>query len=88
MGSAIVSYLPADKITTIDKGTTFLQKNANHETSYRTSGDMVSLLNSGEAKTLSNPNRAIHVGNPLLDFGLNALQAHAVEKIKNKPIFV
>ena len=34
------------------------------------------------------PNRQINVGNPLLNFGLNALQAHAVDNIKNKPIFV
>ena len=88
MGSAIVSLLPADKITTLDKGTSLFGKNAKNETSYRTRRDMVSLLNSGEAKTLANPNRQIHVGNPLLDFGLNALQAHNVSNVRDKPTFV
>ena len=88
LGAAIVLYLPADKITTLDKGTSIFQKNGKNETSYRTSGDMVSLLNSNEAKTLANPSRQINVGNPLLNFGLNALQSHNVSNIKQSGLFV
>ena len=90
LGGAIAGYLPADKITTLDKGATIGQSIAKNEKAYRTSGDAVSLLNSTSKgmKTLANPNPKIHIGNPLLDVGFNALQAHNVSNVKGQPIFV
>ena len=51
---------------------------------------MVSLLNSAHSNmhTLANHSRPVHTGNPILDFGFNAWNAHNVNNIKDKSIFV
>ena len=90
LGGSIVGYLPLDKKVTLDKGATIGQSISKNEKAYRTSGDAVSLMNSGSYNmtTLNNPNKQINVGNPLLNFGLNALQSHNVSNIKQSGLFV
>jgi hypothetical protein len=82
LGGSIASLLPADKMITLDKGSTIGTKTRDNERSYRTAGDVVSLLSAGNqnTKTLSNPNMQTGV------FAIDAYKAHAVDNIKNIPI--
>jgi hypothetical protein len=90
LGGSILGYLPVDKAYTLDKGATIGQSIGSHERAYRTSGDLVSVFNSTHSnmRTLTNPNKGIHTGNPFIDTVGNILTAHNVSNIKNKPIFV
>jgi hypothetical protein len=60
MGTTIGGYIASkeDRVITLDKAATIGQKVRNNETHYRTSGDIVSLLNvnSKHTKTLKNEN--------------------------------
>ena len=82
----LVQYIGGknDKIYTLDKGAIFGQRTRSNETAYRTSGDLVSLLsaNNKRMNTLNNPN--LITGNVFID-GLNA---HNVDNIKNKNIYI
>ena len=84
LGGSIISYLPVDKATTLDKGATIFSTTRSKENAYRTSGDMVSLLNSNSTrmKTLSNPTKRSGI------FALDALNAHNVSNIKNSNLFI
>ena len=86
----MVGYLPVDKKVTLDKGATIGQSIEKNENAYRTSNDMVSFFNSAHSNmhTLANHSRPVHTGNPILDFGFNAWNAHNVNNIKDKSIFV
>ena len=90
LGGGVIGYLPLDKKVTLDKGASPFQPIAKNEKAYRTSGDVVSLMNSGSHNmtTLTNPNKQFRTGNPLVDFAVNALGSHAVENTKTLPIFV
>jgi hypothetical protein len=73
-----------DKVYTLDPGITLGQKTKSGQNVYRTSGDLVSIAGSGSKNitTLSNPNK--QTGNLLVD----VYNAHNIENIKNKPIFI
>ena len=86
LGSSLSSYIAGknDKVIGLDKGATFGQKMRSNETSYRTSGDAVSLLN-------ANSKRMITLKNPNFKTGflpLDILNAHNVSNIKDKNIFI
>lgn len=86
LGGAIAQYVANknDKVYTLDKGATIGQKTRKNETAYRTSGDVVSLLNANSTrmKTLNNPNT-------LTGFlAVDALNAHNVNNIKDSKIFI
>ena len=55
LGGSIISYLPVDKATSLDKGATIGQSTRSTEKSYRTKGDIISLL-ANKTQTLKNPN--------------------------------
>ena len=90
LGGSIVGYLPVDKKVTLDKGATIGQPISNNERAYRSSGDVVSLMNSGSHNmtTLSNPNKQFRTGNPLVDYAVNTLNSHNVSNIKSSNLFV
>jgi triacylglycerol esterase/lipase EstA (alpha/beta hydrolase family) len=68
-----------DKVTTLDKAGIF-QPTRSNEKSYRSSGDIVSLLS--KSKTLKNPNYKTGI------LPIDALNAHNVSNIKNDKIYV
>lgn len=80
LGGSIVSLAGSsnDKIISLDKGATIGTRTRPNERSFRTSGDIVSVLSS--SKTLKNPNIQTGV------FPIDAYNAHAVDNIKNIPI--
>ena len=84
LGGSIISYLPVDKATTLDKGATIGSTTRSKENAYRTSGDMVSLMNSSSTrmKTIANPNKRTGI------FALDTLNAHNVNNIKNSNLYV
>ena len=84
IGATIASK--ADKVNTLDKGATFFQKSRNNEHAYRTSGDLVSILNknSKNMTTLRNPKSQLHTGIFPLDMAVNAFRAHDVDNIKGQ----
>ena len=90
LGASIQSYLPLDRVTTLDKGATIGQSGGKNEKAYRTSGDVVSLMNSGSHNmtTLTNPNKQFRTGNPLVDYAVNTLNSHNVSNIKSSNLFV
>ena len=90
LGGSVLGYLPLDKKVTLDKGATIGQPIAKNEQAYRTSGDVVSLMNSGSHNmtTLSNPNKQFRTGNPLVDYAVNTLNSHNVSNIKSSNLFV
>jgi hypothetical protein len=75
-----------DKILTLDKGSTFGTRTRANENSYRTTGDLVSLLGSGSkrVKTLKNPNQN-YFKNGLLG---QIYQAHDINNIKNSGLYI
>ena len=81
LGGAIGQYVAGkdDKVFTLDKGSTILQPTRDNEKSYRTKGDLVSVLSSQNKNTttFSNPN-----------FFSNFWNAHDVDNIKNKHIII
>ena len=80
LGGSIVSLAGSreDRIFSLDKGATIGTRTRPNERSYRTSGDIVSLLSS--SKTLRNPNTL--TGN----FSKDVDNAHKVDNIKNMSI--
>ena len=90
LGASVISYLPVDKATTLDKGATLGQPLQKNEKAYRTSGDVVSLLNANTQgmTTLKNPNKNVRTPYPLLNLAANALRAHNVDNIKASKLFV
>ena len=86
LGSGVASYIAGenDKVYTLDKASTFFQPTRGNETSYRTSGDLVSALNANSTRvtTLKNPNYQTGF------FPLDTLQAHNVDNIKDEDIFI
>lgn len=84
LGGAIAQYVgnKNDKVFTLNKGATIGQKTRGNETAFRTSGDAVSVLNSGSKRmiTLENRNRATGF------LPLDALKAHNVENIRKEGI--
>ena len=86
LGGSIAGYVSGknDNVYTLDKGATIGQKVRNNEHAYRTSGDIVSVLNSNSKHmtTLENPNKSS--GNIVNDI----YQAHDIGNIKNHNIFV
>jgi hypothetical protein len=68
----------------LNKGATIGQKTRSNEDAYRTSGDLVSLLNANSTrmKTLKNPH--IRTSNFIVD----AFNSHNVDNIKNKNILI
>jgi hypothetical protein len=86
LGSAISSGISSkqDKVLTLDGAYTIGQKTRSNNTHYRTSGDVVSLLGSGAKHTitLKNPNYSTGI------MPIDILNAHNVDNIKNKKIFV
>ena len=109
LGGNIANYIGGskDKITTYNKAATF-GGSLKHGTHYRTSGDIVSLLDVGKthSKTIANDNTggilktlgkgavAVATENPALavdylkETANHVLDAHKVDNIKDKPIFV
>jgi len=86
LGGAIGQYIASknDRVYTLNKGATIGQKTRSNEHAYRTSGDLVSLLNANSTrmKTLTNPH--IRTSN----FVVDAFNAHNVDNIKNKNILI
>lgn len=99
LGGGIGQYIAGsnDKVFTLDKGATIGQKTRANENAYRSSGDVVSLLNANSTrmKTLKN-NKAPGVysavggliGGPLGYLAGQALESHNVDNIKNEKIFI
>jgi len=86
LGGAIGQYIASknDRVYTLNKGATIGQKTRSNEHAYRTSGDLVSVLNanSTHVKTLKNPH--IRTSNFIVD----AFNSHNVDNIKNKNILI
>ena len=86
LGGAISQYIASkgDQVYTLDKGATIGQKTRSNEKAYRTSGDLISILNANSTrmKTLKNPQ--IRTGNVIKD----AYNAHNVDNIKNENIMI
>jgi hypothetical protein len=82
--SGIASRGAGDKVLTLDKGSAPFQKTRSLERSYRTKGDLVSILNKNSKRTttLKTPNSL--QTNPIS----NALNSHLVSNIKNSGIFI
>lgn len=84
LGGVIGGYIskPNDTVYTLDKGATFKQRIRKNENAFRTSGDMVSILNKNDPsmKNLINPNP--NTGSFLKD----TLLAHNVDNIKGENI--
>ena len=80
LGGSIVSLAGSreDRIISLDNGATFGTNTRPNERSYRTSGDIVSLLSS--SKTLKNPNAQTGI------FPMDVNNAHKVDNIKNMSI--
>ena len=80
LGGAIAGYIASknDHVYTLDKGATIGQRVKQNENAYRTSGDVVSLLNANSThmKTLKNT------------VGSGIINSHDVDNIKNAAIFV
>jgi hypothetical protein len=73
-------------VKTLDKGATIGSRIRSNENAYRSSGDAVSLLNSGNTrmKTLKNKNSNLFA-NGLVG---QTLKAHDIDNIKDNNIFV
>jgi hypothetical protein len=86
MGATISGYIASkeDRVITLDKGATIGQKVRNNETHYRTSGDIISLLNANSKHTKTLKNENIQTGILPID----TYNAHNVNNIKGKPIFI
>ena len=86
LGGSVGQYVGSknDKIFTLDKGATFGQKTRSNENAYRTSGDLVSVLNANSKRmtTLKNPN--FKTGFLPLDI----YNSHNIDNIKKNNIFV
>ena len=86
LGGSISQYIAGknDKVFTLDKGATFGQKSRPNEKAYRTSGDLVSVLNANSKNmtTLKNPNYKTGI------FPVDAYLSHNVDNIKKNNIFV
>ena len=86
LGGSISQYIAGknDKVYTLDKGATFGTPTRGNETAYRTKGDLVSFLSSGNTRmqTLKNPNIITKIR------PVDALLAHNVSNIKKNNIFV
>ena len=86
LGGSIAQYIAGkdDQVYSLDKGATFGTTTRSNEKSYRTSGDLVSGLASGNTrvKTLSNPNNQTGIR------PLDAYLSHDISNIKNAGIFV
>ena len=86
MGATVGSYIGSknDRVYTLDKGATIGQKSRNNEKSYRTEGDMVSILNknSKNMTTLKNPDPPSNYGG-ILGKAYDTLKAHNVDNIKD-----
>ena len=86
LGGAIAERIASkgDKVYSYNPGKTLFQPTKSGQNVYRTSGDLVSIAGSGSKNitTLANPNK--QTGNLLVD----VYNAHNIENIKNKPIFV
>ena len=85
LGGAISQYIAGkdDKAITLDKGATIGQKSRKNESAYRVEGDIVSLLNAGAKRTTTLEN-----DKPSFLPIRNVLNAHAVDRIKDKNIFI
>jgi hypothetical protein len=98
LGGTISQYIAGkdDKVYTLDKGSTLFQKSRPNEKAYRSSGDVVSLLNANSKNmtTLKRPqgigfNRTVGI----LAGGIggligNALDAHDVNNVKQSNILI
>jgi predicted alpha/beta-fold hydrolase len=86
LGATISGYIASkeDRVITLDKGATAFQPIRNNETHYRTSGDIVSLLNANSKHTVNLKNENIKTGILPID----TYNAHNVDNIKGKPIFI
>ena len=89
LGGPISQYIASkgDQVYTLDKGATIGQKTRSNEKAYRTSGDLISILNANSTrmKTLKNPQiRTGNFNNILKD----AYNAHNVDNIKNENIMI
>lgn len=74
-----------DKVYSLDSGYTIGSRIKNNNKAYRTSGDVVSILGANKKRmtTLKNPNFSIFNG-----IVGNAYNAHNVDNIKHKKIFI
>jgi hypothetical protein len=88
LGASIAGLISSknDKVTTLDKGATIGSRIRSNENAYRSSGDVVSLLNSGSTrmKTLKNKNSNL-LANGLVG---QTFKAHDIDNIKDDNIFV
>jgi predicted alpha/beta-fold hydrolase len=86
LGGSIAGYIASkgDKVFTLDKGATLFQPVKKNEKAYRSSGDLVSLLNANSKHVTTLKNNNFQTGIIPLD----ALNSHNVNNIKDKKIFV
>ena len=104
LGSTIAQYVSSknDKVYTLDGGTTLFQKSRPNAINYRARGDVVSLLglNQKHTKNLDNGNLITRNKGKIIGTALggplgfvagtvyDAIDAHNLDKIKNKNIFI
>jgi hypothetical protein len=88
LGGSIAGLISSknDNVKTLDKGATIGSRIRSNENAYRSSGDVVSLLNSGSTrmKTLKNKNSNL-LANGLVG---QTFKAHDIDNIKDDNIFV
>jgi hypothetical protein len=86
LGGTIGGYIASkgDDVYTLDKGATFGQPVKQNENAFRTSGDVVSILdaNATHMKTLDNPNISTGI------LPVDILNAHFKDNIKDANIFL
>jgi hypothetical protein len=91
LGGSIAGLIASksDDVKTLDKGATIGSRIRSNENAYRSSGDAVSLLNSGSKRmtTLANPSLGIvnTIKNGIVK---QVVKNHDIDNIKNEKIFI
>jgi len=87
LGGIIIKYISSsnDKVITLDSASIIGQKDRSNATSYRTSGDLVSLLDSNKSNTTTLNKEKYGVTDLFGNIG-QALSSHEIDQIKNSGI--
>lgn len=89
LGGSIASKLSGDRIITYNKGSTIGEKIIGNEDSYRTHGDVVSILNNKNTTTIHDKNKYYIPQLPTFrSITKNAYDKHLLKNIKHENIFI
>ena len=89
LGGSIASKLSGDRIITYNKGSTIGEKPIPNEDSYRTYGDVVSILNNKNTTTIHDKNKYYIPQLPTFrSITKNSYDKHLLKNIKHENIFI